>query len=141
MKLGDVKDRIFKLPDIRSQDEFEEEIKQIIELLKEKNFNKTIEYLNFQLKHKEKWAKAFLPFEFTGGIHTTSRAESMNSLIKRYIDSNSEVYDILEFLIDYERKIIVSETKIQKHLKDQYENHPLLLLLKVNLQNQYTTNI
>ena len=30
MKLGDVKDRIFKLPDIRSQDEFEEEIKQII---------------------------------------------------------------------------------------------------------------
>jgi len=61
--------------------------------------------------------------EFTGGINTTSRAESVNSLVKRYVDSNSEVNDILRFLIDYERKIILSETF-------QYENYPLLLLLK-----------
>jgi len=53
---------------------------------------------------KTKWASAYLPMEFTGGVHTTSRGESMNSLIKRYIDSSSEMVDLIKFLNDYEHK-------------------------------------
>jgi len=83
---------------------FDQQSEDILKKLGEKNFIKTINYLNNILVHKHKWANAYLPIEFTGGVHTTNRGESMNSLMKRYIDSTSEMSDMIKFLEDYEKK-------------------------------------
>ena len=68
--------------------------------------------------------------EFTGGVYTTSRGESMNSLIKRYIDSSSEMVDLIKFLNDYEHKYYLREEKVKTNLTQQDEKHPLLVCLQ-----------
>ena len=62
MKLGDIKERILKLPDIKDANYFEKKVKHILELLKNKNLNKTLDYLKFQLKHKEKKGQSISSF-------------------------------------------------------------------------------
>jgi hypothetical protein len=48
------------------------------ELLDEQKLN----YLRQLLLIKEKWASAYMPRVFNSGIHTISRAESVNNMVK-----------------------------------------------------------
>ena len=129
MNLKDLRDSIVNLPLIQNQEDFDKQVSEILSKLEKNKLNKTISYLNGVLNLKYKWAAAYHPMEFTGGTHTTSRGESMNSLIKKYIDSTCEMTDFINFLIDFEKKYI-NETKIEPNVIHQYEKHPLLLSLK-----------
>jgi len=74
---------------------------------------------------RNKWARSFLLWTFTEGANTTSRAESVNSLIKRYVNSGSEVVDFIQFIIAFEKKLLMksSKSKIISH-SNQYDQHP-----------------
>ena len=67
-------------------------------------------------------ARSFLPWTFTGGVRTTSRVESVNNLIKRYVNSGSEVVDFIQFIIAFEKKLLMksSKSKIISH-SNQYD--------------------
>jgi len=54
-------------------------------------------------------SEAFLPNGFTRGIHTTSRAESMNALVKKFCNSESEISDIIKFLKAFGEKKLFSK--------------------------------
>jgi len=64
---------------------------------------------------------------FTAGIHTTSRIESINAIVKQYVNGSAEISDIFNFLCAFENNIE------QKYLKEKEEQdlkkqevHPLL---------------
>jgi hypothetical protein len=42
------------------------------------------------------WAKAYMPFQFNGGIQSTQSVESFNGIIKRSLNSASTLCDIAE---------------------------------------------
>jgi len=63
-------------------------------------------------KIKNKWAEAFLPQSFTGGVHSTSRVESMNALVKRYVNSKNEISDFIRFLASFEQDSRFEEEKL-----------------------------
>jgi len=79
---------------------------------------------------RKKLGEAFLPVKFTGGMHNTSHAESMNSLIKKYVNSKSEIYDLIVFLKDFEKTSIYNDFKLSKEIVPQYENLPTINELK-----------
>ena len=75
-----------------------------MEYLQGKDLNKSREYLEDLLKSKSKWAKSHHPLIFDAGIFTTSRAESCNALIKQYVNSRSEISDLMQFIVEFEEK-------------------------------------
>ena len=77
---------------------------------------------------KEKCSIAFQPIIFTAGIHTTSRAESTNSAIKKYLRSKSELSDIIDFITNYEEATTMSKPNIKG--VDRSESHPLMQKIK-----------
>jgi len=42
------------------------------------------------------WAKAYLPSQFNAGIQSTQSVESFNSIIKKFLNSASTLYDVEE---------------------------------------------
>jgi hypothetical protein len=48
---------------------------------------KKLSYLRKMFMIKEKWATAHQPPVFNAGMHTTSRAEAMNSMVKKAMQS------------------------------------------------------
>jgi len=125
-----LKNQILSLPYIETEKEFEEVYSQIQKTLDEKKLTKSSNYLEKMHIIRKKWGEAFLPAKFTGGVHSTSRAESMNSLIKRYVNSKSEIYDLIVFLKDFEKTSIYNDFKLSKEIVPQYENHPIINELK-----------
>ena len=101
-------------------------------------------------KIKEKWAEALLPHYSTGGVHTTSRAESFNALIKKYLSSKKKFSDMIRFLRDFENKFTFEKEDFSKEgskvenasaknnekaskMKNQYETHPIIIDLQKQL--------
>jgi len=103
MNHGALKTKILELPYIENQDEFQKTYELIQKSLTEKKFLKGSHYLEEMWKIREKWARAYLPWRFTGGTRTTSRAEAINSLIKQYVSSKNEVSDIINFISSFEK--------------------------------------
>ena len=120
MNCSGLRDKILKLPYIESKTEFEESFDEIYKTLVHKKFAKSSAYLEKMHKIKHKWSEAFLPNGFTGGIHTTSRAESMNALVKKFCNSGSEISDIIKFLKTFEKKFVFEEIKTEKDSTSQY---------------------
>ena len=60
--------------------------------------NKSKEYLYSLLEYKEKWAICYHPSIFDAGVTTTSKAESNNAAVKRYLSSRSEISDLRVFI-------------------------------------------
>ena len=130
LNYGDLKKKIMSLPFEENRLEFEKIYAQVIKELEEKKYEKSISYLKKMFEIKAKWAQAFVPPKFTGGVHSTSRAESMNALLKKYVNSKNEISDVIIFLKNFEKKLIDNESKPLKVASDQYENHPLANDLK-----------
>ena len=72
-------------------------------------FEKQLNYLQDQYSFKEKWADAFRPKIFSAGTHTTSRAESVNSAIKKYLNSRSEISTMITLIDDLEKSYLLAE--------------------------------
>jgi len=130
MNFGCLRDKILSLLFLEDSKEFELTYAAIQETLKEKNLVKSQNYLQKMYKIKSKWAESYLPWKFTGGSYTTSRSESMNSLLKRYVSSKSEISELTVFLNDFERLSIYENFKVLPIIDTQYGNHPLVLELK-----------
>jgi len=62
---------------------------------------------------KEKWANAYHPVLFTAETHTNSRAESLNSAIKKYLDSRSEVCAIMNLIENLEARYFFNESLLK----------------------------
>jgi len=99
----DIKEKIFSLPRLDDRETFSDYEKQIMKFLQDNNYSKSVEYLKNLLNCKGKWAKPYYPLIFDGGITTTSRVEGLNSAIKKYLNSKSEISDIITFISDSEK--------------------------------------
>ena len=82
---------------------------------------------------KNKWTRSYLPRVFTGGVHSISKVEAMNSLIKRYLNSKCEISDITNFLTQYKRlHYNMNLRPMQKISTNTRETHPILKQLRNN---------
>jgi len=93
-----------------------QEIEEMLKLKSQPNntYEKALKYLTEIKKEKEKWASAYRPLIFTGGVHTTSRAEAMNSLIKKYCSKTTEISALIDFIEDIEKNSSLVKKKIEK---------------------------
>ena len=71
--------------------------------LDEKELIKSKAYLENLLPKKTQGAKSQLSNIFNAEVFTTSRAESCNAIIKRYLNSKSEVSDLISFVLAFEK--------------------------------------
>jgi len=78
---------------------------------------------------KEKWANAYKPLIFSGGAHTTSRAESTNALVKRYINKRSELSSMIELIADLDQSSAFKTCKETTNDQDE----PILINIKPKL--------
>jgi len=115
-------------------------VASLLDFFTTNKYTKSINYIKSRLEHKEKWADAYRPIMFTAGTHTTSRAESVNSSIKRYVNSRSELCALLVLIEDMEkgsafRSSIVSAQGNLYHQYQQeiYEDEALLQSIKPKL--------
>ena len=106
-----IKFLITSLPFVKNKIKFEENYKEILEYLKRNKHDKTHKYIEAYYAKKERAQLIYAPPIFTAGIHTTSRAESTNSVIKKYVNSRSELCDFISFIIDYEKKMLLESPK------------------------------
>ena len=64
-------------------------------------------YLRQLLLIKEKWASAYMPRVFNSGIHTISRAESVNNMVKQKLQSSkTNLVDLYKLICSVESKTI-----------------------------------
>lgn len=86
------------------------------------------QYLRKMIQIKQKWASHACPWIFTGGIHTISRAEAVNSQIKNKIWSKSTLSDCLDMMLEIEERvkgnILEKEQKLNE--REHVIHHPLL---------------
>ena len=75
--------------------------KKIIEFLKQKKLKKTEKYIEKFYEKKEHCSIAFQSIIFIPGIHTTSKSR-INHVIKKYPKSKSELFDIIDFITNYQ---------------------------------------
>lgn len=94
---------------------------------------KILHYLEFYYKRKQMIAKCFTKLCFSAGACSTQRAESINSIIKRYIKlarrtSFLKLVDCLEHILDHEN---FDEANIQRMMKTKTQqiNDPIQLVL------------
>jgi len=127
MNLKEVYHQILSLPDLRKVQNFEETYTQALSSLKGKKFGKSLEYLENVYNMKEKWARACAPDKFTAGVRTTSCIESVNSVIKKYVNSNSEICDIFDFVVGFEKAV---DQKVSKENNAEKEEEIIPLLDK-----------
>lgn len=122
----DIKERIFQLPYLWDQETFDKYIEDITKFLSDNKYSKSIDYLTKVLSYKEKWARSYHPLLFDGGITTTSRVESLNAAIKRYLDSRSEISDIIKFIEDSEKCEFIEKSSAGRDISKFLEIDPLL---------------
>jgi len=72
----DLKEKIFKLPFLDKQAEFDNYVQDILKFFQDFDLRKSKEYFDKLLSKKTKWAVCYHEPHFDAGISTTSRAES-----------------------------------------------------------------
>ena len=136
INLGAIYGGINSLIHIQDKKLFEDLCANIETSLKLKNYSKSAQYFQRLSSLKKKWATCYLPDIFTAGIHTTSRVESINAVIKKYVNSGSEVIDILDSLAPFEKK----NAPIKKGSKAEKKAHPLLEAIRKDI-SEYIFNL
>jgi len=129
-ELQSIKDKIFSLPYEKKREKFDKKVNEIKEFLKEKKFQKQIEYLDGLLTKKESWAESYFPCVFDGGVATTSRVESWNAFIKRYLNSKSEIFDFVNLIQKIDNMEFHIENEKNSGLLKALEFDPLVSNLK-----------
>lgn len=118
-----VYDQIINLPFITSLPKFEYTINSIKEsgaLSK-----KQLEYLDFKLQTKDFWAKCLIKNNFVAGVSTTSRVESLHSVLKKRLNPRSRLCEVLSQFRSIERaQIQLFKEEFTRHTKTP-ANHSL----------------
>jgi len=118
------------------KEKFDETIKELKKpgLLNDSQLN----YLEMKLKIKDKWAKCLIKENFTVGISTTSRIESMHSVLSDRLNSNSrlnEVFDVFKKIED--SNISKFNEEFSRHKKN-FNGQLLQCQLMIMLSKIYT---
>ena len=126
---------VLRLPYIHEKQKFDETREELVEFLRAKDFKKSVEYLERLFIIKEKWSDAYRKRIFTAGTHTTSRAESINAVIKRYMNRTCEISGLI-YLLENVQGISCfqdfSTKNVQFKEKNIYtDSEPLLASLKL----------
>ena len=115
----------------------------VVSRLKEDDIltDKQLEYLDEKLKEKEKWAKCENLSVFVIGVSTTSQIESMHSVLREELNSNSRLREVLHVFKEIEKtettKFQQEFTRHKKNLNKDLITSPLIELL----ENIYTPYI
>jgi len=121
--------RLLGLPYVQEKEIFDQNFEALKTFLNsEKSYEKSLKYIESIWEIKHKWANLYKPRIFSAGAHTTSRAESTNALIKRYLGKQSELSAMIELIKDLDnspafqiKKVHSSNTKepLLENLKDK----------------------
>jgi len=126
----DIKEKIFSLPTSKHKETFDENEKAAVKFLKDLDLKKSLDYLENLLKIKEKWARPYhLPY-FDADITTTSRAESWNRHVKRFVGSRSEISHLVDFISNVDKTNITWKTDFTTDVLRFAETDPLVMDLK-----------
>jgi len=110
----------------------------VVSRLKEDDIltDKQLEYLDEKLKEKEKWAKCENLSVFVIGVSTTSQIESMHSVLREELNSNSRLREVLHVFKEIEKtettKFQQEFTRHKKNLNKDLITSPLIKLLKIS---------
>lgn len=126
---------ILSLPFITSESKFTESVNKI------KNAgltNQELDYINLKLKTKTKWAKSYTKSVFCGGVSTTSRVEGLHGILKKHLNSNSNLQKVFssfrhieksqldKFCNEYNRHTIkgsIIDTSILKSIEEEFPTY------------------
>ena len=120
------------IPFISSQEKFNNVIDEILD--SDDITEKQVEYLEDKLNSKKNWAKCFLKKRFLGGISTTSHAEGLHALQKKYLNSNSNLQNLF-----YSFRFI-EKTQIMKYEQEFRKIKKPESIEKINLLEQIKTD-
>jgi len=79
--------KLLNWPYLKTKKEFEEYCEKFKAYFDKPNYEKSLNYIKYQYETKHKWSISYSKPTFTAGVFTTSRAESMNAAIRRYVNS------------------------------------------------------
>jgi len=117
-----------------SRHRFEEDVDDILKYLKDQEFTNSENYFKSALEKKSQWARAFHNPVFDADIITTSRIKSWNKIIKIYLNSRSEISDVINLITSIEEKCSFSrKTLLSKAMYSLLEYDTLLKSLKAIL--------
>ncbi len=129
-------ERIISLPYLKEKEEFEREANSIQEFLQNKDsYKKSLKYFLEICSEKKKWADAYKPVIFNAGTHTTSRAESMNKVIKNYVNKKSELAAMIEAIKELDNSYAFTDPfkQLPSQFQTQYQADPIMANIKKDL--------
>jgi len=132
----DLKKKIFGLPSLYSKKQFQDHINEIMTFLKDQALEKSEKYLENLMQNKSQWARSCYNNSFDANICTTSRVESWNAVLKKYLNSHSKISDIIAFIEETEKTYLSKQLKISKDIYQLLEYDSLLKNLKVILPSR-----
>ena len=121
---------------MKVREDFEDYYESFKSFFSEKEaYQKSLNYVKSLYEIKEKWSNSYAKMYFTAGVFTTSRAESMNASIKRYVNAKSEISALIRFIEDLEKEYYFEDPlgSQSETVQDKYSNEPLCLDLKQTL--------
>ena len=131
-------DLVLSLPFHTTISSFQDSYAKLTAFLEKNKYDASLRYIGRLHDHKEKWADCYKPDMFTAGTNTTSRAESMNSAIKKFVNSKSELYALVILIEDMEQSFVLVDPLEVKKLysrteKVAYEVEPIVQSCKQHL--------
>jgi hypothetical protein len=125
VKNPELRRKLMSLQSIEDRDKFNQIIADAKSYLALNKLNNTLRYIHRINEIREKWAVAYQPLIFNAGVLTTSQSESINSFIKKHLNSISEFSAIFEFLNEWERSL--SSRILQGFsTKNPLSKHPII---------------
>ena len=130
---------ILKLLYIKDSKQFDKDIKMLQDFFSSdensKSYRKSLNYLKDIHSFRVKWADCYKPTLFTVGITTTSRAESMNHVIKTYMNQSRELSAMIELEIQLDNSHAFQDPleKIPRATKSMYQMDPVMINIKEEL--------
>ena len=80
---------------------------------------------------KEKWATAHQAPVFNAGMHTTSRAEAMNSMVKKAMQSRFTLVNLFQEILKIEQRVIrASREALTAADENVVVNNPLMASIR-----------
>lgn len=92
---------------------------------------KRLGYLRKMFMIKEKWATAHQPPVFNAGMHTTSRVEAMNSMVKKAMQSRYTLVNLFQEILKIEQRVIRASREVLSVVDSNLVvNNPLMASIR-----------
>lgn len=129
-------DQILALPYIKKREDFDAKVNALEQFFSSNIlYEQSLLYLRELCSFKLKWADSYKELIFTGGTHTTSRAEAMNRVIKQYVGKTSELSAMIEMIETLDKAYAFEDPleHVTRTAKNQYQLDLTMLNIKVEL--------